>query len=271
MNVLTPRRPRRRRPSPVALLLVLTLPGCAWLGLGGVNLISIEEEWEMGRQIEAELAEELDLLDDPAVNEYVTRVGEMLVAETEMADLEWRFHVVDNPDVNAFNVPGGLVYVNTGMIREAGSAAEFVAVMGHELGHGVERHGTERLSQQYGLSVLASLVLGEDPGVLQEIVAQIVAAGTIAQFSQEQEFEADEIGMRLMAEGGFHPRGMVALLELLLELREREPGTVEQLFATHPAVPERIERAEERIEALDGLADLAMDDPDFQAIQQRVQ
>lgn len=264
-------KPRGRSPALGLLLLVLTLPGCAWLGIGGVNLISIEEEWEMGRQLEAELAGELDLLDDPAVNEYVTRVGEMLVAETEMADLEWRFHVVENSDVNAFNVPGGLVYVHTGMIREAGSAAEFVAVMGHELGHGVERHGTERLSQQYGLSVLASLVLGQDPGVLQEIVAQIAAAGAIAQFSQEQEFEADEVGTRLMAEGGFHPRGMVALLEHLLELREREPGTVEQLFATHPAVPERIDRAEQRIEELDGLADLAMEDPQFREIQQRVE
>lgn len=267
-------KPRRRpvpRPLPVLAVFLFALPGCALLGIGGANLISIEEEWEMGRQLEAELAEELTLSDDPAVNEYVSRIGELLVSQTEMADLDWRFHVVEESDVNAFNVPGGLVYVNTGLISEAGNAAEFVSVIGHELGHGVERHGTERLSRQYELSVLAAVVLGQDPGVLQQIVAQIVSAGAIAQFSQEQEFEADEVGLDLMVDGGFHPRGMVALLERLLELREREPGTVEQLFATHPAVPERIERVEADIEALSDLAGLAMDDEGFQEIQRRVQ
>lgn len=255
---------------PLVLLLALSLSGCATLGLGGVNLISIEDEWEMGRQFEAELAEELPLVDDAVVNEYVNEIGRLLVSQTEMADLEWRFYVVEDPQVNAFNVPGGLVYVYTGLIEQAGSAAEFIGVMGHEVGHGVARHGTERLSQQYGLALLASAVLGEEPGFIRQIVAEIAAFGAIASFSRAQEFEADDIGVVLMLEAGYHPRGMVDLLERLLDLREREPGTVERFFATHPDVSDRINRVEERMTGLDGLGGLQMNDQRFQAVQDRV-
>ncbi len=110
---------------PVVVLLGVFTAGCATLGFGGVNLISIEEEWEMGRQLEEELAEELPLLEDAVVNEYVSAIGDLLVSQTRMADLDWRFHVVEEPEVNAFNVPGGLVYVYAGLIEEAGGAAEF--------------------------------------------------------------------------------------------------------------------------------------------------
>lgn len=252
------------------MIFTLTLPGCATLGIGGVNLISVEEEWEMGEQFEEELARELPISEDPVVNEYVTRIGGLMVSQTNMADLDWRFYVVDEPEVNAFNVPGGLVYVYSGLIQEAGSAAEFVAVMGHEVAHGVARHGTERLTQQYGFAVLAQAVLGEDPGLIQQIVAEVMAVGAIAQFSRAQEFEADEIGLRLMAEGGYNPEGMVDLLERLLDLRERAPGTVERFFATHPDVSDRIDRVEDQIQALEDLVGLQMNDDQFRTIQGRV-
>ncbi len=269
-----PRPHRGRIPQATTfavLILAVVAPACATLGIGGINLISIEEEWEMGRQFEVELAQELPLSNDPVVNDYVERIGRLLVSQTEMADLDWRFYVVEEPEVNAFNVPGGLVYVYSGLIREAGSAAELVGVIGHELGHGIARHGTERLSRQYGLAVLAQAVLGEDPGLIQQIVAEIVAVGAISQFSRSQEFEADEIGVHLMSGGGYHPQGMVALLERLLELREREPGAVERFFATHPDVSDRIDRVEDQIGAFEELAGLRMDDDQFRTIQERLQ
>ena len=257
---------------PLAFGLLLgSAVGCATLGLGGVNLISIEEEWEMGRELEAELAEELTLSDDRVVTEYVNRIGELLVSHSDLADLDWRFHVVEDPAINAFNVPGGLVYVNTGLIAEVDHAAELVGVIGHELGHGVARHGTERLTQQYGLAILAGIVLGEEPGTLQQIVAQVVAAGAIAQFSQEQEHEADELGVQFMALEGYHPEGMIILLERLMELQEREPGSVEQFFGTHPGLPDRIAHIEDEMEAWENrLADLQLDDAEFDGVQARV-
>ena len=221
--------------------------GCAALGLEDVNIISIEEEWEMGRQLEEELARELEVSQDAAL----TRMGERIVVQTPMAGRDWRFYVVEDQTVNAFNVPGGLIYVYTGLIDMAADENELAAVVAHEIGHGVARHGTQRLTRQYGLAVLAGVVLGEEPGVLQQIVAEVVAAGAIARFSRAQEYEADELGVRYMATAGYDPRGMIAFFERLLELQRREPGTVEQFFATHPATADRIQRVEAEIEGLE--------------------
>ncbi len=225
--------------------LCLLLAACAAMGTSGINLISVEEEWELGEQFEAELAEELDPYEDPMISE----MGQRIVAETRKSELPWRFYVVEDESINAFNVPGGLVYVHSGLI-EVASDAEIAAVIGHEIGHGVARHGTQRMTQQYGLAIIAGAVLGEDPGVVGEIVGQIVAGGAISQFSQAQEFEADELGVRYMHAAGYDPNGMIALLERFQELQETDPGRMEQFFATHPATDERLERVRDQVEGL---------------------
>lgn len=243
--------------------------GCAAIGLGGFNIISLDQEWELGREIEAEIADQLTLSSDAELNGYVRDLGQRIVAGTPMADREWRFHVVEDEDVNAFNAPGGLVYVNTGLIREAENAAELSAVMAHEVGHGVARHGTQRLSQQYGVAVLAGLILGEDPGLLAEIAASIAATGAMARFSREDEFEADEMGVRFTSDAGYHPEGMATFFGRLLELQEREPGSVERFFASHPATRERIERVEAMIAGMGSLDHLATNDDRFPRVRER--
>jgi beta-barrel assembly-enhancing protease len=180
------------------------LTGCAALGLGGVNLISVEQEWELGREIERELA------------------------------------------------------------------AELAAVLAHEVGHGVARHGTRRLSQQYGVAILAGLVLGENPALLAEIAASIAAAGAMARSSRDDELEADELGLRFTANAGYHPEGMVTFLERLLEMREREPGRVAGIFASHPAPEERIERARSTIAGMGSLGHLTVQDDRFPGVRSRV-
>jgi beta-barrel assembly-enhancing protease len=252
------------------LALGAILSGCATLGLGGFNIISIEQEWELGREIEAELAGQLTLSSDAQVVGYVRDLGRRIVAGTPMADREWRFHVVVDESVNAFNAPGGLVYVNTGLIAAAENASELVAVLAHEVGHGVARHGTRRLSQQYGVAVLAGLVLGQDPGLVAEIAASIAAAGTMARFSREDEFEADEMGLRYSARAGYHPRGMVTFFGRLLEMERRDPGGVERFFASHPATEERIARAEGIIAGMGSLQGLATQDDRFAGVRGRV-
>lgn len=232
------------RTSLAAVFVSVLVAGCAAIGTGDVNLISVEEEWEMGKEFEAQLAEELEV----SKSSSLTAMGEGIVAQTEMAHLPWRFYVVEDDDINAFNVPGGLVYVHSGMIARVGDENELAAAVAHEIGHGVARHGTQRLTRQYGLAVLAGAVLGEEPGLIKQIVAQVVTAGAIARFSRAQEFEADEMGVRFMADAGYDPNGMVRLLERFLELQQREPGAMATFFATHPSPEERIENVKGHIE-----------------------
>ncbi len=240
----------RRRPALLALLLIgaallsagLLLSGCVTSGVnqGDVNLISLEEEWEMGRQIEADINRQVRLVDDPTLQRYVERMGQQIVAQTELRGLPWRFHVVQDDAVNAFNAPGGLVYVHTALLAAADNAAELAGVLAHEVVHGVSRHGTERMSKVYGLQLGAGLVLGQDPGLVSQVAAQAIAGGAVAKFSRDDEREADRLGVRYMAAAGYDPEGMATMFEELLADRRRRPGAVERFFSTHPVTEDRI-------------------------------
>lgn len=267
-----PRAPATGRAlaSALALALTLALPaaGCASIG-SGFNLISLDEEWELGRQLEADLAGKLDLVDDPAALAYLRDAGGRIVAETPLAGREWRFHLVRDPTVNAFNLPGGLVYVHTGLIAAADDASEFAGVLAHEIAHGAARHGTQQLSQRYGLAALASLVLGQDPGMLESIAAQIAAGGALARFSRAHEREADELGLGYMHAAGYDPDGMPGMFEDLLAARRRRPGSVEQFFSSHPLTEERIEATRRLAAALPQPPTLVRDEPGFRELKRR--
>lgn len=221
----------------------ITLNGCA----SGFNLVSVDEEWEMGRQLERDVAQQVDVLNDATLTSYVNRIGQRIVAQTELANRPWRFHVVRDDAINAFNVPGGLVYVNTGLIAAADNTAELAGVIAHEVAHGAARHGTERMTQAHGLNVAAALLLGQDPGLGAQIAAQIAGGGAIAKFSRDDEREADVRGVRYMANAGYNPLGMATMFDKLMADRQRRPSRVEQFFSTHPLTEDRI--ADVRAEA----------------------
>jgi predicted Zn-dependent protease len=270
-----------RYPPPLHRLLAVTLltpllatvlAGCATSGVnqGDFNLISLSEEWELGRRLEGDLARELTLLRDATVHGYVDRVGQALVRRTTMAELPWTFHVVEDPAINAFNIPGGHVYVNTGLIAAAPDVASFAGVMGHEISHGVARHGTEQLSKAYGFQLLAGLVLGQDPATYEQILAQIVAGGTFASFSRDAEREADQLGVRTLYEAGYDPSGMARMFEVLLAQRQRQPGSVQQFFSSHPLTETRIRDVRDQAAGLPPKQGLIRTDAGFQQIQRRV-
>lgn len=232
----------------IALLVLQT--GCATSGVnrGDVNLVSLEQEWQLGRQLEKDLASQLDLVNDRRIVGAVSAIGQSIVAQTDLSGAPWTFHVVRDPALNAFNVPGGHVYVNTGLIENADNAAELAGVMAHEIAHGVSRHGTENLTRSYGLNIVAGLLVGENPALYEQLLAQVAGAGTMAHFSREAEREADTLGVRYMHSAGYDPMGMATMFQQLLENRRRRPSSVEQFFSSHPLTENRIAavRAEAR-------------------------
>lgn len=256
--------------AAVALAMLLAL-GCGSAGGGSdFNLISIQEEWQLGQQLSQDVARQVRFNTDPVVNAYVERLGQRIVANTQppFNQLPWQFHVVDDPSLNAFAIPGGHVYIHTGLIANADNAAELAGVMAHEISHITARHTTEQISRQYGLSVLAGLVLGQNPNVMQQIAAQIVAGGALARFSREAEREADALGIRAMHQAGYDPRGMASMFQQLMEQGQRTPGRVEEFFSTHPTTTDRIRDAERRAAELAG-GNLIQDEPAFQEARRR--
>ena len=216
-------------------ILVLTASGTLGLGVGlgaggcravhGVThaasyaLLPPEEENRLGEQVAAEFEREVVLLDDPEINAYVDELGERIVAVADVPDgIELSFDVIDAPDViNAVALPGGRIYVYTGLMRAAQDEAELVAVLAHEVAHVTRRHIASQLVAMFGVQTLAGMVLGENPGMVQQLAAGVAAQGYMLQFGREAEREADEVGLQYVVEAGWDPHGYVSFFNRLVD------------------------------------------------------
>lgn len=259
-------------PRVLLLLPLLALASCTCRGVnrGDVNLVSLDREWAMGEQLAAEIGRQVTLVDDPEAQAYLQALGTSLVQETERTDRPWRFHLVADPSVNAFAIPGGHVYVHTGLVEAAQTVDELAGVVGHEVAHGVARHGTERMTKVYGLERILALVVGGEAGLLEQIAIGVIGSGTVAKFSRDDEREADDLGLGYMAEAGYAPGGMARMFETMLALRQRRPGLLERFFASHPMTEERIESVRAEAERLEAAPNGRPEDGGFTAFRQRV-
>ena len=238
---------------------------------GGFNMVSLEEEWALGQQLSRDIAQQMPLSRDARANQIINQMGQSIVAQTEMRQLPWQFHIVESNEINAFNIPGGHVYVTTGLINATDNAAELAGVMAHEIAHGTQRHGTQQLSQAYGLQILAGVVLGQNPATYQQILAQVIGTGALARFGREAERESDALGVRYMYDAGYDPRGMATMFEELLS-REQGGGrgAVENFFATHPLTSERLQSVSRDASRLPAKSGLQMNTSAYQELKNRV-
>ena len=239
------RRLRATLLTTVVLFSTLAV-GCATSGVnsGDFNLISLDDEWKLGDQMSQDVAKQMKLVKNSRAASYLDKVGQAVVGQTELRDRPWHFHLVDNKEINAFNIPGGHVYVNTGLVEAAPDAAAFAGVLAHEIGHGIARHGTEQISKIYGINILGGLLLGKNPKAYEEILAQIAATGAVAKFSRSDEAEADQLGVRYSYDAGYDAMGLPRMLKVLLEEGNKDPGKIGRFFATHPATQDRIQSTE---------------------------
>lgn len=251
--MIPPALPSSRLAAVLLCSLTLGLAGCGdGLGLeeGGFNLVPLEQEWAMRHELHSEVAREMPLVRDSAAEAYLNRLGRRLAEQSGLGEQQWDFLLVDSDVVNAFNLPGGLVYVNTGLIREAETVDELAGVMAHEVAHGAARHGTQMMTRAYGLSAIAALALGQDPSFTKQLLAQVVGTSVLSNYSRDAENEADRNGVRYAAGAGYDPRGAVAFFQRLLAMRGRRPGKVERFFSSHPVTEDRIANVQAEIAAL---------------------
>ena len=247
----------------LALAGLLVFAGCATLG--GANYYSVQQEWEAGQQLEAQLNQQLRIVNDPTLNNYVRQMGRQMVARTNKSNLPWRFYVVQDDAINAFNVPGGLVYINTGLIAQSGSAAELAGAVAHEVAHGVARHGTARLSKAQDANAAAA-VLGVGNSGLGGLAAQVAAQGAFASFSRSDEREADRLGVQIMAAAGYNPNGLADLLQRLAS-QERGGGGV-KFFRSHPLSSDRVQTVQQLARQINTRG-LRMNDSGFDRVRRR--
>ena len=250
------------------VLALLLLGSCGSSGGIGGGSISLDEEWQLGNQMAAQVAQQVHIVNDPQALAYIRDVGERLHAQTPVANRPFEFEIVDDPSVNAFSIPGGHIYVNSGLIGTAGKADELAAVLAHEISHVVARHVIKQAEKQQEISAIGSILLGQNPGALQSLVAEVVAGGAMARFSRADEKQADDMGLDLMSRAGFDPHGMLDFFQRLLALQQGGNSSVARFFADHPGTQDRIDDINGKIAKMPKTSGI-VDEPEFQAIRGR--
>lgn len=230
----------------ILLLMTGLAAGCTVSreNIRGFNLVSLEQEQQLGAKFALEVEKQRQLVTDPVVQNYVTQLGNRLLTGVRSREFTFTFKVVKDPSVNAFAVPGGHIYLHTGLIKTAQSEAELAAVLAHEINHAVARHGTQQLTQQYGASLVLQLLLGQDPNMLAQLTASLFSQGAFMAYSRGMESQADYLGVETMYRAGFDPRGMLTFLKKLDSLHQSDPGNIGQFFSSHPMTAERIQQVQ---------------------------
>lgn len=233
--------------------------------LGG----SQEREMQIGRQLAMEVEQQVKLVDDPLVTEYINRVGQNLVLHSD-AKIPFTIKVIDSDEVNAFALPGGFFYVNRGLILAADNESELAGVMAHEIAHVAARHAMENQGKgaliNYGL--LAGIIFtGGVAGSILQNTAGLSQALAFFKFSRSAEEEADRLGVQYLYAAGYDPRGMATMFEKLASQNKKKPGTLSRLFSTHPQSLERRDASEQLVARFPEKEEYLISTSEFQRVK----
>lgn len=237
------------------LLLLQLFGGCAVnpaTGKQDIVLMSEDQEITLGRQAHAEIIEEYGIYDDDKLANYVQKIGERVAKNSHREDLIYRFTVLDSPQVNAFALPGGYIYVTRGILAHLNSEAELAAVLGHEIGHVTARHSVRRHSAAT-ITGIAGAVLAAASGVSGAgDLANLLGTALVRGYGREHELEADRLGAEYINQTGYDAQAMLDVIRLLknqetfekelAKAEDREPRAYHGLFSTHPDNDTRLQR-----------------------------
>jgi len=233
------------------LLALPALLGCTANPVTGrreLILISREQEIAMGREAAPQFEKEFGgRVPNPTLQQYLESVGAKLAAASDRP-MPYSYTLLKSDVPNAFALPGGPVFITAGLMRRMTSERQLAAVLGHETAHVAARHSVKQMQKQIGAQLLVEIVGrigGPDKGGAAADVAKIVTTAATLKYSRDDEYQADAVGIRYAARAGYNPWGMVELLNVLMSLAEREPGTFGEMFQTHPLSSKRIQQAEQ--------------------------
>jgi predicted Zn-dependent protease len=214
-------------------------------GVPGMVLVSVEEEIEIGRAANEQVRAQVPELRDPIVASYVRDLGHRLIRAAPGAKYPYSFTVADRPEINAFSLPGGPVWINRGVLRRASNESQVAAVLAHEVAHVARRHGADRLTQgmvaRWGLGLLGALLGNTGGAGTAQAAASVLAGGLFLKFNRDEEREADEVGMTILTRAGWSGSGMVELFEMLRREARRDESAVDAFLSSHPSPQDRID------------------------------
>jgi len=241
-------------------------------GRGIGNWYSLEKEIQMGKGYAQQVEASVKLVQDPVVTEYVNRIGQNLVRNSD-AKVPFTIKVVDSDEINAFALPGGFFYVNSGLILAADNESELAGVMAHEIAHVAARHATRQMTRaQYAnFATIPLIFVGGGIGYAAYEAMGLALPLTFLSFSREFEAQADYLGLQYMYKTGYDPQSFIAFFEKVEAKEKKKPGTLAKAFATHPPTPDRIEKSQEEIaKILPAKAEYVLDTSEFDSVKARL-
>lgn len=234
----------------IVLLLLFLLPAGVLIPATPAlaAIISTQQEIEIGREAAREIEQEFGVIDNPALNRYVSNIGLRVAAVSDRKELPWTFKILNVSEVNAISLPGGFIYITRGMLSFLRSEDELAFVLAHEVGHVSKRHHVQLIERNFFFSIVMSLLFGRDPTAAQ--VANFTRFLVTRGFSREFEFEADRLGVEYTHRADFNAAAGLTFMERLRAAQGRDPSQFEVLFRTHPALADRIVRVRAQLRGL---------------------
>lgn len=216
--------------------------------------VSTQQEVEMGQQYSAQINAQLPIVQDAEINRYVNVLGDSISRLADDRGIQYSFFIVNASEVNAFAVPGGFIYVNRGLIDRTENLSQLAGVLGHEIGHVVRRHSVKQMEKAQGANigiVLGCTLINVCGSQAAQAAIQVGGSALFAKFSRDDEREADVEGVKNVIRAGINPNGIPQMFQILLNERQRSPGSVEGWFASHPGEEERIQETQAMIAQYD--------------------
>jgi predicted Zn-dependent protease len=212
--------------------------------IGGITLVSVEQEITVGKQANAQFRKETPELTDAATVRYVRDLTRRLSRVATGPKYPYSVAIANTREINAVALPGGPVWIYRGVLEHATNESQVVSVLAHEIAHIASRHAATQLTTvvmtKWSLNFLGSLLGNVGGAGGAQVAAEFLANGAALRFSRDQESEADRVGVALMGRAGWDGRGMVEMFEILKKVSGRDPSMVEAFFSTHPSPQERI-------------------------------
>jgi predicted Zn-dependent protease len=217
----------------------------------GVNFYSVEKEIALGKQMAQEVERQARIIEDPVVAEFVNRIGQNLIRNSD-AKVPFTIKLLDSEDVNAFALPGGFFFVNSGLILKADSESELAGVMAHEIAHVTARHGTKQATRAeiINLASIPLIFVGGWTGyAIRQGIELAIPLGFL-QFAQAAEREADYLGLQYLYKTGYDPISFLDFFERVQSMEKKKSGTLNRVFSTHPMTNSRIKAAQKEIQQI---------------------
>ncbi len=238
----------------IGMSLALFNTGCSdSTSISDFNLFSTADDYQLGMQLDSEIKanpKEYPMLNSAEANAYLQSIVNQIIASPQIkykGTFAYKVQILDTNIINAFATPGGFIYVYKGLLKFADNEATIAGVIAHEIAHSERRHATKRMTQQYGISILASLVLGSNPSALEQIGANLLTGLGLLKNSRDDEYEADEYSFKYLQDTKWYPGAITYFLEKIQAQQQSSPSDFEEILSTHPLDSKRIAQINEFI------------------------